>query len=69
MHREKSEDCTITYTNGDTYKHKFSDNAGCEELRSQIALIIKDVENSQEEYSCSDLMNIVIKKLRQLLTD
>lgn len=26
MHRDKCEDCTITYTNGDTYEHKFSDS-------------------------------------------
>lgn len=24
MHRDKKEDCKITYTNGDTYTHKFS---------------------------------------------
>lgn len=24
MHRDKYEDCEITYTNGDTYLHKFS---------------------------------------------
>ena len=26
MHREKSEDCVITYTYGDTYTFKFSEN-------------------------------------------
>jgi hypothetical protein len=24
MHRDKGEDCTITYTNGDIYKHTYS---------------------------------------------
>lgn len=24
MHRDKKEDCEITYTNGDTYLHRFS---------------------------------------------
>ena len=24
MHRDRKEDCEITYTNGDTYLHKFS---------------------------------------------
>ena len=26
MHRDKKEDCTITYTYGDTWTHKFSEN-------------------------------------------
>jgi len=28
MHRDKKEDCEITYTHGDRYIHKYSENKG-----------------------------------------
>ena len=31
MHRDKAEDCMITYTNGETYIHKFFLREKCDE--------------------------------------
>jgi hypothetical protein len=37
MHRDKKEDCEITYTHGDTYLHEFSKRKSNEQVQTADA--------------------------------
>lgn len=56
MHKERKEDCTITYTWGDTYAHKFSKPYN-KPLNSERAKVVDDMKTNIEK--CKDLFESI----------
>jgi hypothetical protein len=51
MHRDKREDCTIMYSNGDTYDHKFSGRPRARDFFEEEAERLERGESENKGFS------------------